>query len=121
MIRTSSFNFEARSDRSVPEKMWLIHQFDSLVNLSVCKEYSSMAKARTAGNGNSPKKRVLTMSAVPNIPGMSRDSSPTDLESEIRRRAYELYERRGCTPGHEHEDWLMAEREVVERYQHQEA
>jgi hypothetical protein len=99
--------------------MWLIHQFDSLVNLSVCKEYSSMAKARTPGNGNSPKKRVLTVSGVPNIPGISHDSNSADLEAEIRRRAYELYERRGCTPGHENEDWLVAEREVVERYQHQ--
>jgi hypothetical protein len=99
--------------------MWLIHQFDSLVNLSVCKEYSSMAKARTPGNGNSPKKRALTVSGVPNIPGISRDSNTANLETEIRRRAYELYERRGCTPGHESEDWLIAEREVVERYQHQ--
>jgi len=96
--------------------MWLIHQFDSLMNLSICKEYSSMAKARTPGNGNTPKKRVLTISAVP---GISRDSRPTELETEIRRRAYELYERRGCTPGHENEDWLIAEREVVERFQHQ--
>lgn len=75
-----------------------------------------MAKARTPGNGNTPKKRVLTISAVP---GISSDSRPTELETEIRRRAYELYERRGCTPGHENEDWLIAEREVVERYQHQ--
>jgi hypothetical protein len=96
--------------------MRLIHQFDSLVNLSVCKEYSSMAKARTPGNGNTPKKRVLTISAVP---GISHDSRPLELETEIRRRAYELYERRGCTPGHENEDWLIAEREVVSRYQHQ--
>lgn len=80
-----------------------------------------MARARTPGNGNPPKKRVLTSTGAPNIPGVSRDSSPADLETEIRRRAYELYERRGCTPGHENEDWLIAEREVVSRYQHQEA
>jgi len=80
-----------------------------------------MAKARTPGNGNTPKKRVLTSTGAPNIPGVSHDSSPADLETEIRRRAYELYERRGCTPGHENEDWLIAEREVVSRYQHQEA
>ena len=34
------------------------------------------------------------------------------LESKIRIRAYELYVERGCTPGHENEDWLLAEREV---------
>ena len=32
---------------------------------------------------------------------------------EIRRRAYELYEQRGHTPGHENEDWLVAEQEIL--------
>ena len=27
--------------------MWLIHQFDSLLNLGICKEYPIMAKAKT--------------------------------------------------------------------------
>ena len=30
----------------------------------------------------------------------------------IQRRAYEIYMRRGQTPGHELEDWLQAELEV---------
>jgi hypothetical protein len=38
------------------------------------------------------------------------------MEEEIRRRAYELSERRGFTSGHETEDWLMAESEVMQRY-----
>ncbi len=33
-------------------------------------------------------------------------------EEEIRRRAHELYEERGREPGHEHEDWAQAEREL---------
>jgi hypothetical protein len=41
---------------------------------------------------------------------------PLNLEEEIRRRAYELFERRGCIPGYENEDWLVAEREVMARY-----
>ncbi len=41
---------------------------------------------------------------------------PVDLEDEIRRRAYELSERRGFTSGHEAEDWLAAESEVLQRY-----
>jgi hypothetical protein len=41
---------------------------------------------------------------------------PINLEEEIRRRAYELSERRGFSSGHEAEDWLMAEREVLQRY-----
>lgn len=42
--------------------------------------------------------------------------SPADLEAEIRFRAYEFYERRGCTPGQEEQDWIAAEREVLSRH-----
>jgi hypothetical protein len=36
----------------------------------------------------------------------------TDLESEIRIRAYEIYAKRGDSPGSEFEDWIVAEKEV---------
>jgi len=35
-----------------------------------------------------------------------------NLEEEIRRRAYELFQERGGEHGHEHEDWFRAEAEV---------
>ena len=38
--------------------------------------------------------------------------STVDLEEQIRRRAYELYERHGREAGHETEDWLAAEAEL---------
>jgi len=41
---------------------------------------------------------------------------PINLEDEIRRLAYLLSERRGFEPGHESEDWLTAETEVLQRY-----
>ncbi len=41
---------------------------------------------------------------------------PINLEDEIRRRAYELYQQRGGAPGSEAQDWLAAEREVRQRY-----
>lgn len=41
---------------------------------------------------------------------------PINLDDEIRRRAYELSEQRGFESGHETEDWLNAEREVLQRY-----
>ena len=41
------------------------------------------------------------------------EESAGDLEEQIRRRAYELYERRGCEGGHEVEDWLQAEVELA--------
>jgi hypothetical protein len=46
---------------------------------------------------------------------------PINLEDEIRRLAYLLSERRGFEPGHETEDWLSAEREVLDRYHQQTA
>ena len=41
--------------------------------------------------------------------------SPADVESEIRRRAYQLYESRGYVDGQAEQDWIQAEREVLER------
>jgi hypothetical protein len=41
---------------------------------------------------------------------------PINLEDEIRRRAYELSQHRGFASGHETEDWLRAENEVLQRY-----
>jgi Protein of unknown function (DUF2934) len=40
--------------------------------------------------------------------------SVSDLQEQIRRRAYELYERRGGVEGHELEDWLQAESELTQ-------
>lgn len=41
---------------------------------------------------------------------------PINLDDEIRRLAYLLSERRGFVPGYETEDWLSAERQVLQRY-----
>ena len=46
---------------------------------------------------------------------------PINLEDEIRRRAYELYQQRGSRAGSEAEDWLTAESEVRQRYRQQSA
>jgi len=37
------------------------------------------------------------------------------IDQQIRRRAYELYEQRGRTNGHDLDDWLQAEREIKAR------
>ncbi len=34
-------------------------------------------------------------------------------EEMIRIRAHELYEQRGCEPGHDLDDWLQAEAEIA--------
>lgn len=73
-----------------------------------------MAKAKTPRsskrNGNASSGFESALEAKKNV-------IPINLEDEIRRRAYEIYEQRGRTPGSEHEDWLQAEREVRARYQ----
>jgi hypothetical protein len=51
----------------------------------------------------------------------SRRLVPINLEDEIRRRAYELYEQRGARVGGEADDWLAAEREVQQRYHQQQS
>jgi len=38
---------------------------------------------------------------------------PIDLHEEVCRRAYELYEQRGREDGHELDDWLQAESEIL--------
>ena len=46
---------------------------------------------------------------------MPVSTSSGNLEEEIRRRAYELYELRGREDGFAEEDWTRAEREVLAR------
>ena len=72
-----------------------------------------MARAKTPGNGNTRRKAAVATTASATPLESSRTPSPADLEGEIRQRAYELYARRGYVPGHENEDWLVAEREVL--------
>jgi hypothetical protein len=50
----------------------------------------------------------------PSTPAPKSDE-PTVLipiEQQIQKRAYELYEQRGRTDGHELDDWLQAECEI---------
>lgn len=39
--------------------------------------------------------------------------SSSELQEEVRRRAFELYERGGRADGHDTGDWLQAETELV--------
>src|SRR5436190_9545046 len=51
-------------------------------------------------------------SKVKNPSGNSEEFA-IHLQEQIRRRAYELYERRGRNDGHETEDWLAAEAQLT--------
>jgi len=49
------------------------------------------------------------------MPRAEERHAPAEVEAEICRRAYELYERCGRVGGHDLDDWLQAEAEVLER------
>lgn len=52
-----------------------------------------------------------------NKPAGKQQSVRSDVEptanEKVQQRAYELFLQRGQQPGHELEDWLQAEREVM--------
>ena len=60
------------------------------------------------------------MKATPTMPTLLRTTNQTtesasDLQEQIRRRAYELYEQRGRNDGYELNDWLQAESELTQQ------
>jgi hypothetical protein len=90
------------------------------LNLGICKEYSIMPRAKAPRNGDTRNTKQETAPAITTSEVKQNGSQP-ELEAEIRRRAYELYAQRGYTPGHENDDWFVAEREILARYSHQSA
>jgi hypothetical protein len=80
-----------------------------------------MAKAKTPRTPPT-NKQVITMPEAGSVPVRKTsplNSSSLDAAAQIRERAYQLYLERGSTPGHENEDWLRAEREILTRQNHQ--
>jgi Protein of unknown function (DUF2934) len=60
------------------------------------------------------EKKLLQMPESGN--GSGPAYSPAEMEVEIRLRAYDLYQQRGCGPGREAQDWFSAEQEVRARH-----
>jgi Protein of unknown function (DUF2934) len=48
-------------------------------------------------------------------PDVENQASVTITQEEIAQRAYALYEARGREDGHDLDDWLEAERELLEQ------
>ena len=46
---------------------------------------------------------------------VARMPNTVPSQDRIRERAYELYESRGRKPGQDEQDWLHAEREILDR------
>jgi len=59
-------------------------------------------------NGKTTRATTARTSAMLRPTQLSEQPS----EAGMSRRAYELYEARGCNDGHDVEDWLQAEREL---------
>lgn len=85
------------------------------------------AKTPRATPTKPSNKQVLTMPEVTSLPQVrkavaaSANSQNVEFEAQVRQRAYELYQERGCTPGQENEDWLRAENEVLARQNHKQS
>ena len=65
-----------------------------------------------------PKATKQTQSEIAVVPKSSSGkpaimSDPVPSQDMIRARAYELYEDRGHEPGQDEQDWLRAEREIL--------
>jgi len=80
-----------------------------------------MAKAKTTRNTTIPTPKITPISGPALAPEAKRKQPTPDVEGQIRARAYELYVQRGYESGHEHEDWLVAEREILDRPSHQQS
>ena len=60
------------------------------------------------------------MKRTPTMPALIRTTNQTtesasELQEQVRRRAYELYEQRGRNDGHDLNDWLQAELEMTQQ------
>jgi hypothetical protein len=75
------------------------------------------AVAPVASRGENGKSKSQSRPEIVKRPSVV----PFSLEEEIRRRAFELYEQRGASFGNETDDWLVAEREILDRYQERRA
>lgn len=75
-----------------------------------------MARKTNGSTTTTAKKKAISLVRSPVLAGTQGTAG---LEEEIRRRAYELYLQRNGSPGDEHQDWLIAEREILARHQQQ--
>ena len=65
-----------------------------------------------------PQRKARAVRQVPSAHahnGRKTDGSPfDDLQARVALVAYALYERRGCEDGHDVEDWIQAEKTILD-------
>jgi hypothetical protein len=58
--------------------------------------------------------QIMKKKTIPDSPTeVARCATDIDLQEKILCRAYELYEQRGKEDGHDVDDWLQAESELI--------
>jgi hypothetical protein len=90
------------------------------VFLQPCSSYSPNIERVTAItdektiSGEANRSEVFPMKPKPSTlaPKSNEPTVLIPIEQQIQQRAYELYEQRGRTEGHDLDDWLQAEYEI---------
>ena len=80
-----------------------------------------MPRKTTGSTTTIRKKKTVTPIQPATVEVAPELSKSSNLEEQIRLRAYELYLQRGNSSGSESEDWLTAEGEIRQRYHQQSA
>jgi hypothetical protein len=62
-----------------------------------------------------PRPEVVVPQSSLGTVAIVADTLPLQETAQIRERASKLYESRGRAPGHDEQDWLRAEREILTR------
>jgi len=66
----------------------------------------------TSTIGGTMKRTTYVPDAEP-----ATSEQPQDMTNQVRARAYELYELRGREDGHDLDDWLLAELQLIQKPQ----
>ena len=82
---------------------------------SVAKKTSAKPEAVTVNATAAPSTLLASLMGIKAAKTKAKTKAKSlqvSIEDIIRLRAYEIYLHRGATPGNQHEDWQVAEREV---------
>jgi hypothetical protein len=80
-----------------------------------------MARTKTTRSSNSTSTNITPIDRKGTVENVAPEGKKAtngnngNMEEEIRRRAYELYEKRGGEHGRAQEDWFQAEAEIRAR------
>lgn len=75
---------------------------------------------KKAAKKAAPKKKAAKKAATTKKTATARRTTPkVDLRTyinELNRRAYEIFQQKGSTHGHDWDDWFQAEKDIKKKY-----